>query len=202
MQKSKRNSEIILSAKAYFPTIYGSFELYCFRAGPYSHLALVKGEVHGKEQVLVRIHSECLTGDVFGSKRCDCGKQLERALAAIGKAKAGILIYLKGHEGRGIGLEEKIKAYALQDEGLDTVDANLALGHRVDVREYREGVGILNYFKISSVVLMSNNPAKSEQLEAAGIVVKRVPLIACCSENRGYLKTKKEKLGHLFEDLL
>jgi 3,4-dihydroxy 2-butanone 4-phosphate synthase / GTP cyclohydrolase II len=163
------------------------------------HLALVLGDVEGREGVLVRIHSECLTGDVFGSRRCDCGDQLELALARIAEEGRGVLVYLRGHEGRGIGLLEKIRAYHLQDHGLDTVDANLVLGHPSDGRDYGAAAEILADLGVTAVRLLTNNSAKRSALESAGIrVTERLPALAPLRpENRGYLHTKRVRLGHL-----
>jgi 3,4-dihydroxy 2-butanone 4-phosphate synthase/GTP cyclohydrolase II len=163
------------------------------------HLALVLGDVRGKRGLLVRVHSECLTGDVFGSRRCDCGDQLELALARIAEEGRGVVVYLRGHEGRGIGLLEKIRAYGLQDRGLDTVEANLQLGHPSDVRDYSAAGQILTELGVDGVRLLTNNPAKCADLEAAGIAVaERVPAaVPWRAENRVYLRTKRAKLGHL-----
>lgn len=188
-----------ISSKTRLPTRYGVFDLYAFNIGDQTHLALVQGELQNQKDVLVRVHSECLTGDVFGSQRCDCGTQLESALQLICEKKEGVVIYLRGHEGRGIGLEEKLKAYALQDRGLDTVEANLALGHPVDLRDFTAAAKILQFFEVYSVALMSNNPCKYEALASCGIKVsQKIPLVIRCQENQKYLDVKKEKLGHLF----
>jgi 3,4-dihydroxy 2-butanone 4-phosphate synthase/GTP cyclohydrolase II len=166
------------------------------------HLALVHGDVRDRPDVLVRLHSECLTGDVFGSRRCDCGEQLEDALRLIGEAGCGAVIYLRGHEGRGIGLLAKIAAYALQDRGLDTVDANLRLGHPADGRDYGAGAQILGDLGIRGLRLLTNNPAKREALEAHGLSVERVPLVTGARlENRRYLRAKQARLGHLLDPI-
>jgi len=158
----------------------------------------VRGEVGAGGPSLVRIHSECLTGDVFGSLRCDCGEQLEEALKLVGSAGCGVVIYLR-QEGRGIGLENKILAYHLQERGLDTVEANLALGFPADLREYSVAASILRELGIRKIRLITNNPAKLDDLEEAGIeVVERVPLIVKSNpHNARYLQTKKHRLGHL-----
>jgi len=165
------------------------------------HLALVKGNVGGGRPALVRLHSQCLTGDVFGSKRCDCGEQLAESIERILAAEAGVIIYLH-QEGRGIGLANKIKAYALQDEGLDTVEANLQLGFKEDLRDYGIGAQILRDLGVGEAKLLTNNPHKIESLQNYGVRVSRVPLeVAPHVGNIDYLRTKKEKLGHLFSKL-
>jgi 3,4-dihydroxy 2-butanone 4-phosphate synthase/GTP cyclohydrolase II len=165
------------------------------------HLALIKGQVGGGRPALVRLHSECLTGDVFASARCDCGEQLEEALERIMSADAGVVIYLH-QEGRGIGLGNKIRAYALQDMGMDTVEANLHLGFDEDLRDYGIGAQILRDLRVGEVQLLTNNPHKLESLRRYGVNVSRVPIeVTPHAGNIGYLKTKKEKLGHLFSEL-
>jgi 3,4-dihydroxy 2-butanone 4-phosphate synthase/GTP cyclohydrolase II len=165
------------------------------------HLALVMGDLSVPD-VMVRMHSECLTGDVFGSRRCDCGPQLELALDVIAREGAGIVVYLRGHEGRGIGLLEKLHAYQLQDGGLDTVDANLELGHPSDRRDYGTGMQILADLGVSSMRLLTNNPAKRAGLEGYGLrVVDRIPLVTTPTpENVHYLATKQRRMGHLFDN--
>ncbi len=165
------------------------------------HLALTKGEIGGGRPALVRLHSECLTGDVFGSARCDCGEQLYESMRLIMESEAGVIIYLH-QEGRGIGLGNKIRAYALQDRGLDTVEANLELGFKEDLRDYGIGAQILRDLGIGEVRLLTNNPHKLESLARYGVNVIRVPLeVEPHQGNIGYLRTKKEKLGHLFSEL-
>ncbi len=187
-------------AETRLPTEFGTFRTFGFETPDKSDsaLALVIGEVGANEAALARIHSQCLTGDVFGSERCDCGDQLQFALKAIGEAGTGILIY-QLQEGRGIGLMNKLQAYELQDSGHDTVEANHQLGFDADHRNYSLCAEILHYFKIQSVRLMSNNPRKFEALEIAGIkVLERVPIeIAPSDSTENYLRTKKAKLGHL-----
>ena len=189
-------------AEAAFPTRWGDFRIYGF-AGHYADrieeaVVLKMGDVNGPPAPLVRIHSQCLTGDVFGSLRCDCRQQLEMALAMIASAGAGVLIY-EQQEGRGIGLMAKLQAYELQDSGLDTVEANQQLGFKADHREFALPAAILNTLGIKQVRLLSNNPDKVAALERAGIrVVERVPCeVEPHSRSENYLKTKKEKLGHL-----
>jgi 3,4-dihydroxy 2-butanone 4-phosphate synthase / GTP cyclohydrolase II len=181
------------------PTAYGDFTAVAFReklTGKH-HVALVKGEVAGEENVLVRVHSECLTGDVFHSLRCDCGEQLERALARIGSEERGVLLYM-AQEGRGIGLLNKLKAYELQENGFDTVEANLELGFPPDMREYGIGNQILADLGLSTIRLLTNNPKKITGIEGFGLsVVEQVPIeISPNAENRRYLETKRVKLGH------
>ncbi len=192
-------------ASAAIPTKYGEFTAHAYESvldGEH-HVALVKGEVAGKENTLVRVHSECLTGDVFGSLRCDCGPQLHGAMAAISEHSSGVLVYLRGHEGRGIGLAHKLRAYQLQEEGLDTVDANLELGLPADSREYGIGAQILVDLGVTTMRLMTNNPIKYGGLEGFGLdIVERVPIQSTpTAENIEYLRTKRERMGHLLEGL-
>ena len=192
-------------AEARIPTQWGDFTCYAYESllDGEQHIAMVRGAVQGEENVLVRVHSECLTGDVFGSMRCDCGIQLDSALARIAEEGLGALVYLRGHEGRGIGIGHKIRAYSLQEEGRDTVDANLDLGLPIDNREYGIGSQILVDLGITTMKLMTNNPAKYGGLEGFGLeVVERVALEALPNpENIEYLRTKRERLGHLIEGL-
>ncbi|HKP17311.1 MAG TPA: bifunctional 3,4-dihydroxy-2-butanone-4-phosphate synthase/GTP cyclohydrolase II [Gaiellaceae bacterium] len=181
------------------PTAYGEFVAVAFRetlTGK-THVALVKGDVDGRDNVLVRVHSECLTGDVFHSMRCDCGEQLELALAQIGASEGGVLLYM-AQEGRGIGLLNKLRAYELQEQGLDTVEANVELGFPADSREYGIGYQILAELGLSTIRLLTNNPRKMESAAAYGLsVVEQVPIeIPPNVENRNYLRAKREKLGH------
>jgi len=181
------------------PTEYGEFTAIAFRetlTGKH-HVALVRGAIEGAEDVLVRVHSECLTGDVFHSFRCDCGEQLEQALLQIGASERGVLLYM-AQEGRGIGLLDKLRAYELQEQGMDTVEANLALGFPADSREYGIGYQILADLGLATIRLLTNNPRKMDGADAYGLeVVEQVPIeISPNLENRGYLRTKREKLGH------
>ncbi|GAB7524462.1 GTP cyclohydrolase II [Paraburkholderia sp. 2C] len=195
---------VALEAQATLPTRYGTFTSYVFRVtdGDAEHVALVMGEVAGKQSVLTRLHSECLTGDVLGSYRCDCGEQLDLALRYIAAEGCGVLLYLRGHEGRGIGLTNKIRAYALQEQGRDTVEANLDLGLPDDSREYDSAAGILRVLKVTSVRLMSNNPEKFDTLAKHGIpICERVALaIPVREENERYIRTKQVKFGHYFDE--
>ncbi len=191
-----------LVAMAELPTRFGDFHIVAFennRDGK-EHVAITKGDVIGASNVPVRLHSECLTGDVMGSLRCDCRDQLEAALIAIGKMERGMVLYLR-QEGRGIGLINKIRAYSLQDQGLDTVEANLALGFRDDERDYAVAAHMLMSLKIDSVQLMTNNPKKIDQLTQYGInVTGRIPHIMPPNEhNRFYLETKATKSGHMID---
>lgn len=185
---------------ARIPTDSGEFQLCLYRADDEDddHLALVMGDVTEAEEVLVRVHSECFTGDVLGSKRCDCGQQLLASINRVATAGQGVILYLR-QEGRGIGLLDKLRAYNLQDRGFDTVEANLLLGHEPDVRDYRVAAAILKDLKVRSIQLLTNNPNKIEQLQEYGTLVKaRVPLeIAANEENESYLRTKSLRLNHL-----
>jgi 3,4-dihydroxy 2-butanone 4-phosphate synthase/GTP cyclohydrolase II len=189
-------------AKAKLPSRFGTFQLVTYQnlLDNSTHLAIVKGEVAGDEPVLVRVHSECLTGDALGSLRCDCGEQLEQALQAIEEAGKGVVLYLR-QEGRGIGLAAKMQAYELQDQGLDTVEANEALGYPADLRDYGIGAQMLADLGVRKIKLMTNNPRKIKGLEGHGLsIVERVPLkIPPKCENLRYLKTKKTKLQHMLD---
>ena len=188
-----------IPADARLPTAQGDFRIRVFHEETtrLDHVALTLGDMKGPDPVLVRVHSECLTGDAFGSLRCDCGPQLEAALACIQQVGWGCLVYLR-QEGRGIGLHAKIQAYNLQDQGADTLDANLLLGHPADARDYRIAAEILREVGIDRVCLLTNNPDKTLQLQALDIdVVESMPLIAGVSDdNREYLITKVERMGH------
>ena len=188
-------------SEARIPTRHGEFTAYVFESliDGTEHMAFVMGEVAGKENVLVRVHSECLTGDVFGSMRCDCGLQLDLAMETIAEEGSGVVVYLRGHEGRGIGLGHKIRAYTLQDQGRDTVEANVELGFPADSREYGIGSQMLVDLGLSTMRIMTNNPSKYGGLEGYGLeIVERVPLhVLPNEENIRYLRTKQEKMGHL-----
>ena len=197
----KRHDRLVsIAAETKLPTKFGDFRIVIFKneVDHKEHLMIVKGDVRGKSDVLMRIHSECLTGDVFGSHRCDCGEQLENALRSIEEQGEGIVIYMR-QEGRGIGLTNKIKAYTLQDQGYDTVEANVKLGFPPDMREYSLAAQMLRELDVKSVKLLTNNPEKKEDLERWGITVsKRVPIvIKANSINAKYLNTKKEKMRHM-----
>jgi len=192
-------------AKTRLPTAHGEFTAYGYRStiDGSEHLALVYGDISGDEPVLTRVHSECLTGDVFGSQRCDCGAQLDEALAAVVAAGRGVVVYLRGHEGRGIGLVAKLEAYALQDAGRDTVDANLDLGLPADARHYGAASQVLRDLGISHVRLLTNNPEKAQALTDFGVaVVDQVPLTPHPNpHNLRYLRTKRDRMGHQIPDL-
>jgi len=193
------NTTVSRMTCARIPTEYGDFQLcyYTNTLDKKEHLAFYRGDVHDAEDVLVRIHSECFTGDVLGSKRCDCGEQLNLSLKLISEQGMGVLIYLR-QEGRGIGLLQKLRAYNLQDQGHDTVDANLLLGHGADERSYDIAARILEDLGVKSVTLMTNNPLKISALEAEGIIVNaRLPIEGTInSENKGYLFTKAQRMDH------
>src|SRR5262245_28631399 len=189
-----------VSELANLPTRFGTFRVAAVREAPgdREHLVLVRGRVAGRRRVPLRLHSECLTGDVMGSRRCDCRSQLEKSLRLLARRPQGILLYLR-QEGRGIGLMNKIRAYTLQERGWDTVEANRRLGFRDDHREYSAAVKVLKRLKVKSVALITNNPEKIEALERGGIPVdRRIPLVVSANRhNARYLRTKRAKLGHL-----
>ncbi len=200
----RRNEKLVRKvAEVKMPTAMGEFRAIGYESviDGKCHLALVKGDVSGKDNVLVRVHSECLTGDVFHSERCDCGDQLRRALQMVEEEGEGVVLYILGHEGRGIGLIQKLKAYELQEQGMDTIEANLELGFPVDMRDYGIGAQILSDLGLTTMRLITNNPSKRVGLEGYGLhVVERVPIVIEPQENNiKYLRTKQEKLDHLLE---
>ena len=203
--RRRREKLVRRVAEARIPTEWGDFTCYVYESllDGEQHIALMKGVVQGEDDVLVRVHSECLTGDVFGSLRCDCGVQLEAAVRRIAEEGLGVVVYLRGHEGRGVGLAHKMRAYTLQDQGRDTVDANLDLGLPVDSRQYGTGAQILVDLGVRTMRVLTNNPAKYGGLEGYGLeIVERVPLQSVPNpENIAYLKTKKRRLGHLLDGL-
>ena len=185
------------------PTAHGDFDAVCYTEtnSGLEHLVLTKGDLDTAQAPLARVHSECATGDIFGSRRCDCGEQLQKSLQLIHEADAGLLIYLRGQEGRGIGLNAKLTAYALQDQGRDTIEANEDQGLPVDARRYDAVAHILSDLRVDAVRLLTNNPAKCEALEALGVrVVERVPVLTePTPENYRYLRTKQDRMGHRLE---
>ena len=201
----RRRTEMLVErvTVAEMPTKYGIFKAYGYvnKINGEHHVALVKGDVTDGDPVLCRVHSECLTGDAFGSLRCDCGEQLQEALRRIEKAGRGVLLYLR-QEGRGIGLINKLRAYHLQDGGMDTVEANLALGFKADLRDYGIGAEILADLGVKKMILMTNNPLKLKGLEGYGLeIVGREPIEMTCNEkNEFYMYTKYKKMGHLLHE--
>lgn len=200
-ETSKQGIVIERVAHAVVPTVHGDFTAYAYRSvlDGEEHLAYVMGDLRAMENPLVRLHSECLTGDVLASDRCDCGRQLQRSLEMISTEACGVLVYLRGHEGRGIGLSHKIRAYSLQDtEGLDTVDANTAQGLPVDSRDYGVGAAILADLGLSTIRLMTNNPKKVTDLRESGFeIVERIQLeVHQTPANSRYLETKRDRMGH------
>ncbi|XP_050367661.1 monofunctional riboflavin biosynthesis protein RIBA 3, chloroplastic isoform X2 [Argentina anserina] len=200
--RRKREKIVERTAVSRLPTKWGLFQAYCYRSklDGTEHIAVVKGSIGNGEDVIVRVHSECLTGDIFGSGRCDCGNQLELAMQLIEQAGRGAVVYLRGHEGRGIGLGHKLQAYNLQDQGHDTVQANIELGLAVDAREYGIGAQILRDIGVRTMRLMTNNPAKFSGLKGYGLaVIGRVPVMTpITEENKKYLETKRTKMGHVY----
>ncbi len=198
--RMKKEKLVKRVAEAMLPTVFGSFKIIAYLdvIDEREHLALIKGDIRGREKILVRVHSECLTGDVFSSLRCDCGEQLARSLKMIERAGAGVLLYMR-QEGRGIGLSNKIKAYALQEQGLDTVEANEVLGYPADTRDYGMAAQILKDLGLNSIRLITNNPEKIRGLEEYGLsVIERIPIIIKANEkNRFYLEVKQKRMGHL-----
>jgi 3,4-dihydroxy 2-butanone 4-phosphate synthase/GTP cyclohydrolase II len=199
------DSLVEMVAEADLPTRWGDFTIKAFvdHIQQETHIALTQGDLTGEEPILVRVHSQCLTGDTFGSLRCDCGKQLQAAMEMISREKRGVLLYLLNQEGRGIGLTSKIKAYKLQEQGLDTIQANVKLGFKADQRDYGIGAQILRHLGLKKLRLITNNPAKYIALAGYGLEIsERISLeIAPGKENRDYMKTKKEKMGHLLDKI-
>ncbi|KAI7727980.1 hypothetical protein M8C21_002825 [Ambrosia artemisiifolia] len=200
--RRKTDKLVELASAARIPTTWGPFVAHCYRSvlDGIEHIAMVKGDIGDGEDILVRVHSECLTGDIFGSARCDCGNQLAHSMQQIEEAGRGVLVYLRGHEGRGIGLGHKLRAYNLQDDGRDTVEANEELGLPVDSREYGIGAQILRDLGVRTMKLMTNNPAKYSGLKGYGLAVAgRVPLVTpITKDNKRYLETKRAKMGHVY----
>jgi 3,4-dihydroxy 2-butanone 4-phosphate synthase / GTP cyclohydrolase II len=201
--RRRREQLVTRIAEAMIPTPFGDFRSFAYESAidGRTHVALVLGDMGDGEKVLTRVHSECLTGDVFGSLRCDCGSQLERSIALIGEEGRGVILYIRGHEGRAIGLAHKLRAYELQDRGRDTVEANIELGFRADQRDYGVGAQILADLGVRTMRLLTNNPDKRAGLEGYGLsIAERIPLPPIPTpENIGYLRTKREKLGHLID---
>jgi 3,4-dihydroxy 2-butanone 4-phosphate synthase/GTP cyclohydrolase II len=201
--RRRRERLVARVAEATIPTPYGEFRSYAYESlvDGRTHVALVLGEIGDGEKVLTRVHSECLTGDVFGSLRCDCGTQLRRAMALIGEEGRGVILYVRGHEGRAIGLVHKLRAYELQDLGRDTVEANIELGFRADQRDYGIGAQILTDLGVATMRLLTNNPEKRAGLEGHGLAIEeRIPLqTEPTPQNIAYLRVKQEKLGHLLD---
>jgi 3,4-dihydroxy 2-butanone 4-phosphate synthase/GTP cyclohydrolase II len=203
--RRRREKQVERVVETRLPTEHGEFTAVGYRAAVdgAEHVALVYGEIGDGDDVLVRVHSECLTGDVFSSVRCDCGPQLDAALQRVAAAGRGVVLYMRGHEGRGIGLLHKLQAYQLQDRGLDTVDANLELGLPADARDYGTGAQILYDLGVRSMRLLTNNPAKRAGLEGYGLTVtgREALPVRLHPENVRYLRTKRDRMGHLFEAL-
>jgi 3,4-dihydroxy 2-butanone 4-phosphate synthase/GTP cyclohydrolase II len=198
--RRRMEKQVVRVAETRIPTAHGTFRGVGYDSvlDGIEHIALVYGEIGDGHDVLVRVHSECLTGDVFGSLRCDCGPQLDAALEAVASEGRGVVLYMRGHEGRGIGLTHKLQAYQLQDDGYDTVEANLALGVPADARDYGQGAQILVDLGVKSMRLLTNNPAKRVGLDGYGLaIVDRVPLpVRPNPENLRYLRTKRDRMGH------
>jgi len=196
-------SNLVKVSQSRLPTAFGEYAIHIYQdlKTLVEHVALVMGDVASKDDVLVRVHSECLTGDIFSSTRCDCGEQLELAQQRIMQQGSGVIIYIRDHEGRGIGLANKIRAYELQDSGLDTVEANLALGLAVDKRSFEVAAEIIKSLGIGSIRLMSNNPDKLSSLSGMGVVINKLEShqVSPNPDNSKYLATKQLKLGHLLD---
>jgi 3,4-dihydroxy 2-butanone 4-phosphate synthase/GTP cyclohydrolase II len=203
--RRRREQLVERVAQAMIPTEHGDFQVYAYesKVDGRTHVAMVLGEVGDGNQILVRVHSECLTGDVFGSLRCDCGEQLSAALEKIGEKGRGVVLYIRGHEGRAIGLTHKLRAYKLQEQGRDTVEANVELGFPADPRDYGIGAQILADLGVRSMLLLTNNPSKRAGLEGYGLsIAERVPLqTQPTEENIEYLRAKQKKMGHLLGNL-
>jgi 3,4-dihydroxy 2-butanone 4-phosphate synthase/GTP cyclohydrolase II len=203
--RRKREQLVARVAGAAIPTEYGEFEAHAYesKVDGRTHVAMVLGDVGDGKDILVRVHSECLTGDVFGSLRCDCGEQLQSALAQVGEEGRGVVLYIRGHEGRAIGLTHKLRAYKLQEQGRDTVEANTELGFPADPRDYGIGAQILVDLGVRTMRLLTNNPSKRAGLEGYGLSIsERVPLqTRPTKENIEYLRAKREKMGHLLDGL-
>jgi GTP cyclohydrolase II len=193
---------IKITAEAKLPTLYGEYRIFVFQEQntQIEHIALRMGSIRNKADIITRVHSECITGDIFSSLKCDCGQQLNESLKLVHKHGEGLVIYLRNHEGRGIGLVNKIKAYNLQEKGYDTINANLALGLPVDNRSYLTAATIIKHFSPDSIKLITNNPDKLLQLQQYGVkVAERVSLnIAAQEHNKDYLLTKQQQMGHIF----
>src|SRR5690606_22932558 len=198
--RRKHEKHVVRVAEARIPTVHGEFTAVGYQSiyDEVEHVALVRGDILDGDDVLVRVHSECLTGDVFGSLRCDCGPQLDAALEMVAREGRGVVLYMRGHEGRGIGLMHKLQAYQLQDSGHDTVDANIELGLPADARDYGTGAQILVDLGIRSMRLLTNNPAKRVGLDGYGLrITERVPMpVRANAENLRYLRTKRDRMGH------
>jgi len=199
----KPKAGVTYVGSAAMPVDAGDFTAHAFDAGAHTHLVLTMGDLTSVPAPLVRLHSECLTGDALRSRRCDCGSQLQAALTRIADEGVGAVIYLAGHEGRGIGLAEKIRAYALQDDGADTVDANVLLGHDADQRDYTPAVAVLDWYGVKAVRLLTNNPTKAAALQEQGIHVAALESHhgMVTEHNRAYLETKRDRMGHELTDL-
>ena len=200
---STEAARVVIASVASLPTQFGDFRIFVFSndRDDMEHVAMVRGDVAGAHDVTTRVHSECLTGDIMGSLRCDCRSQLERAMTRVGSLSRGVVLYMR-QEGRGIGLTNKIRAYGLQEAGLDTVDANLALGFKDDERDYSVAAAILRALGVRSIRLMTNNPEKVRQLQTHGVLVReRLPhFVAPNDHNRSYLRTKASRSGHLLDE--